>query len=141
MAEIKLNRVDLKAAAMSVSAFIKASGPGLANLKPNSLEWKVFAANTDIRAKLELADKLYDLDPSRADVGVELDRNQTKVLIATLVHTATIQNKTLEAYESRAENHPCFSNMEGRRKQDYMSNLMARANEVIDVLDKLRATL
>lgn len=139
--EIRLNRIDLKIAAMSVVSFLKAAAPGLTKIKPNSLEWKVFAANTDIKAKLETADKLYDLNPDREDAVVPLDRNQTKVLIATLVHTSSIQKKVLDEYDRRPDNHKSFANEDGRRKADYVVNLKARSSEVLKVLDKLKGAL
>lgn len=138
---VKLTRTDLKIAAMSVASFLKASTPQLKDIKPGALEWKVFAANTDIKAKLELGDKLYDLAPDREDVELTFDRNQLKVLMATLLHTATIQNKVLEEYGTRPEEHPAFSNQDGYRKADYVKRLTDRAAEVKAVVTKLQEAL
>lgn len=138
---LKLTRVDLKIAAMSVASFLKAAAPTLQTLKVNSLEWKVFAANTDIKAKLEMGDKLYDLNPDRENVELVLDRNQVKVLMATLLHTSQIQSKVLAEYAERPEDHPSFANEDGRRKSDYVSRLTQRTEEVKHVLGLLKGAL
>lgn len=138
---VKLTKPELKVAAMSVTSFLKASAPALQKLKPNSLEWKVFAANTDIKAKLETADKLYDLNPEREDAEVQLNRNEVKVLLATLVHTNSIQQKVLAEYDKRPDNHSSFANEPGRRKEDYVTNLKSRSAEVLAVLEKLKRAL
>lgn len=141
MKPLLLTRIDLKIAAMSISSFLKATASKVASLKANSLEYKVWCANTDIKAKLDIADKLYDLNPDRTDVEVALDRSQLKVLIATLVHTLQVQNRVMGEYDKRDPDHPSFANEEGRTKEHYVTNLTARIGEVKSVIEKLKGVL
>jgi hypothetical protein len=141
---LSLTKMDLTAASISVAAIIKI-GEMKKDLKPNSSEFAILQANREIQEKLDYAGNLLNkkemLGVEHPEVDIEFNRPQTKVLIATMVHTAAVQSKVLGEYEKRAENHESFADEPGRRKKDYMVRLNERMNEVNGVISKLRKAL
>ena len=108
------------------------------DIKPNSTDAAVLLINKEI---LEKCDYIYYCDKSQGTYELELNRRQTKVLIASLLFSSNACAKIMCAYEQRPETHEAFSQEAGRRKEDYIKKLNSKTNTLNSILDKTRRAL
>lgn len=144
---INLDHKDLNAIHSAVGSVLKAGKSKEADLKPNSIEFRTLQVNKEIIEKLEYAgNRLTRVEDGVTIIGsnsvdVELNRVQSKVLLATMFLTSDLQKRALKEYEKRPVDHPAFQDVEGRRKVDYETRLKQRMEEVDIVVTKIRKAL
>lgn len=121
----------------AVGSLVRAGTQQEANFKPHSTDMAVLTLNRAVLEKIHYAENM----PTETK-AIELNRREAKVLIATMVHTVTLQDRIMEEYNKRDSNHPSFSNTEpGRAKSDYVGRLTENINSVNGILNKIKEAL
>lgn len=135
--KLTLNSSELTAMKAAVGSLVRAGTQQEVNFKPHSTDAKVLVLNRSILEKVQYAE-----DMPTETKALELNRQEAKVLIATMVHTVTLQDRIMQEYNKRDSNHPSFSSTEpGRAKSDYIGRLTQNMTAVNGILEKIRSAL
>lgn len=135
---LNFSQPELKALSMAIHTVIRAGQKKEPEMKQHSLEYKVLAKTKAIQEVLNTAAKVFELNPDKPEVAVELTRTQLKVAVTTIITIYTMQEKTLKQYEALPDTHAAFEDVEGRRRSDYMGRLKERMADVEAVANKLK---
>lgn len=138
--KLTLDGAGLLACQSAVQSVVKAGTAKEPQMKPNSTDFKVLHVNRSILGKIEYAISMAEKRELN-EHELEFNRQEAKVLIATMLLTSQLQANVLAEYEKRPEDHKAFADADGRRKADYVTRLKARINDVNSVLTRLRLAL
>ena len=136
--KLSLTQSEYVISISAVGSVVKAGSQKESDMKPHSTEAKVLEVNRKVLEKLEyqlaIAEKEHHISRD-----VDLNRQEAKVYVATMLLAASMQSRALGEYEKRPDDHASFSSEPGRSKADYVARLTQRMEEVNKVLRKLEA--